>query len=102
MDYRHLVAGNSDGMEQSPWPLCLVVRDSCFTASWISICRSPRMLRCSMCFAGWQLPLCLRYPSLRGLDPPGIKKVETVALRLITQFVGSVDIIESLIHVALS
>ena len=27
-----------------------------FIVSWISICRFRRMLRCSMCFAGWPLP----------------------------------------------
>jgi pimeloyl-ACP methyl ester carboxylesterase len=41
------------------------------------------MLRCFMCFAGWPLPdLWLSYPNPGGLEPSGMKELESVALRL--------------------
>ena len=48
-------------------------RNSASIASWISICRFRRMLRCFMCFAPWQPPNS--HPSRR--DPGGPEPHET-------------------------
>ena len=73
-DFQPLAVGNSNGMARSPLPLCWGVREFCSIASWISICKSPRMLRCFMCFAGWPLLPWPSYPSeSRAIGNQGIR-----------------------------
>src|SRR5579864_60702 len=68
-------------MERSLSPLYWDVRVFCFTAWWILICKSRRMLHCSMCFAGWRLHLWLKYPGLNALNPRALEKAD-VAFQL--------------------
>src|SRR5262252_3152460 len=76
-DYRPPADGNSNGTARYPSPLCWDARVFCFIVLWISICRFRRMLRSSMCFAGWPLPdLCRGYPSPGSLDCRVIKEME--------------------------
>src|ERR1700722_18357591 len=96
MDSRPLAAGNPNGMKRCPSPLCWGVRESCSIASWTLICKSPRMRRCFMCFAGWPLPgLWQSYPNARGLEPAGMKELAAVALPLTMASLSRVDVIES-------
>src|ERR1039458_10844984 len=95
-DCRPLAAGNSNGMARSPSQLCWGVREFCSIASWTLICKSPRMRRCFICFAGWPLPgLWLSYPNRRGLEQSGMKELAVVALSPTMASRWRVDVIES-------
>jgi len=54
--------------------------------------RSPQMLRCSMCRAGWPLPLWLNHPGQDSLEPAGMNKMNVGHLRTM-QFHGAVYVI---------